>query len=86
MFDVCYKTYSILKALIFTISFAAKAYHIVIINHHSPMRKFLQAAFKITPFQIFSIALLAGLKYLINTYKFLDKTDILFVWIFIGAG
>ena len=50
------------------------------------MKKFLYAAFKITLFQIFLIVFFSILKYVLITYKLIDKIQKPFIWICLGAG
>ena len=50
------------------------------------MKKFLQAAFRITLFQIFIVLFFSGLKYVLTTYKLEDKIQRPFIWTCIGAG
>jgi len=50
------------------------------------MKRFLQAAFKITLFQIISMIVLASLKYVLNTYNVIDKIKTPFLFIFLGVG
>ncbi len=50
------------------------------------MKRFLQAAFKITLFQIIFIIVFASLKYVLDTYNVIDKIKTPFLWIFLGVG
>ncbi len=50
------------------------------------MKRFLQAAFKITLFQVIFIAILASLKYVLTTYEVIDKIQKPFIWICLGGG
>jgi hypothetical protein len=50
------------------------------------MKRFLQAAFKITLFQIIFIIVIASLKYVLDTYNAIDKIQTPFLWICLGAG
>ncbi len=50
------------------------------------MKKFLQAAFKITVFQILFIASVILIKYVLTAYKLIDKIQKPFIWICFGAG
>ena len=55
-------------------------------NENLLMKKFLQAAFKITLFQIIVIAVLATLKYILTSYNIIDKIEKPFIWLCIGMG
>lgn len=50
------------------------------------MKRFLLAAFKITPFQIAFVAVMAFLKYILTAYKITDKIEKPFTWICLSAG
>ena len=50
------------------------------------MKRFLLAAFKITPFQATFIAILAALKYVLTFYKIIDIIEKPFVSFCLGAG
>ena len=50
------------------------------------MKRFLQAAFNITLFQVVVIVILAALKYIFTTYKIFDKMEKPFVWVCLAAG
>jgi len=50
------------------------------------MKKFLQAAFRITLFQVFLILFFSTLKYILMTYRFEDKIQKQFIWSCVGAS
>jgi hypothetical protein len=50
------------------------------------MRKFLQAAFKISLWEILVILAFGAFKYILVTYELTDKISKPFIWICLGAG
>ena len=50
------------------------------------MKTFLQAAFKITWFQVILIAIMSGIKYIFTTYAIIEKIQQPFIWICLSAG